>query len=481
MTSPSKTATKVSTSSVAVAAVTAFAGLGLLGMAAGLLPGVSTGGYVNLRSSVVADKQSIEVEGDYLTLIATIANTGTTKATNVTALQRLAAGTLSFVSAKATSGITCSASAATTSAVACTGGTIAPGASATITIVTKLAKNANTCGTTGTAATLFSVDPANAIEEKDEKDNDAKLSTTVTGTCAAAALPNLTAADIAVATNGLVTATLKNTGAADVSAPFNVFLYVNGTKSMTYSTSTLADVSFMKAGGSSSLSTKTVDLATTTSVKICNDALEAVAESDETDNCSELSLTTGTTEQGTTGAAGTTTSASTASEGIDLTVTKTSSVPSAKQGEPVAYTISVKNGGTVAATSVGVTDVFTDPFVYASATGTNGFACTLSSYTVVCKGATIGAGKTATITVMGSIGVTGLACDTTKTISDVATVDPLDKIVETNENNNKATAQTILTNPCGGSSTVTTTTGGGSSVSSGTTTTTTTGTGTTLK
>lgn len=458
MPSTSRTATKISTSTIAVAAVTAVAGLGLLGMAAGLLPGITQADHPNLRVSIKTDTRSIQVENDILTYVTTIENTGTKTSTNITALQRFASDTLSFVSAKASSGITCAAS---SGAVACTGGTIAPGATATITVVTKLAKNANACGTSGAAKTVFTVDPADAIAEKDETDNAAELSTEVTGQCAAK-LPNLTATDIAVASNGLVSATLKNTGAADVSTPFNIFLYVNGTKSMTYSTLTLADVSSMKAGGSSNLSTKTVDLATTTSVKICTDALEAVAESDETDNCVEKTMTAAV------------------AEGIDLTVKKSGSVPAAKLGEPVLYTIAVTNAGTVAATSVGVTDVFTDPFVYASATGTNGFVCALSSKTVVCKGGIIGAGSTATITVVGSIGPTGLACDTTKTISDVATVDPLKKITETNEDNNKATAETILTNPCSGSSVTTTTTGGGS-VSSGTTTTTTSGTSTTLK
>ncbi len=568
MSFPPQTATKVATSSVVAAAVVAVAGLGLLGMAAGLLPGISTGGYVNLKSSVVADKQSIEVEGDLLTYVMTIANTGTSKATNVTVLQRLAADKLSFVSAKATSGITCSASAATSSSVACTGGTIAPGTSATITIVTKLAKNADKCGKTASASSIFSVDPANAIEEKDENDNVATLSMTVTGTCPAVVLPNLTATDIAVAANGLVSATLKNTGNVDVSIPSNVSLHVNGASSMTYSTTTLADVAFLRSGGSSPISTKMVDLATTTSVKICADALGVIAESDETDNCSEKSLVlalpnltatdiavaanglvsatlkntgamdvtapfyvfvyvngtrimsystanlanvsfmksggswvispkvvdlatttsvkictdalgviaessetdncsekilaTGTTDQGTTSGTGTTNS-SKATEGIDLTVKKTALVPTARQGDVVTYVIAVSNIGTVAATSVVVTDVFTDPFAYISATGTNGFVCTLSSRTVTCKDGIISAGSSATITVMGSIGVTGLACDTTKMISDVATVDPLGKIVETNENNNVSTAQTILTNPCSGSSTSTS----GGSVTSG--------------
>ena len=462
MSFPPQTATKVATSSVVAAAVVAVAGLGLLGMAAGLLPGISTGGYVNLKSSVVADKQSIEVEGDLLTYVMTIANTGTSKATNVTVLQRLAADKLSFVSAKATSGITCSASAATSSSVACTGGTIAPGTSATITIVTKLAKNADKCGTTASASSIFSVDPANAIEEKDENDNVATLSMTVTGTCPAVVLPNLTATDIAVAANGLVSATLKNTGAMDVTAPFYVFVYVNGTRIMSYSTANLANVSFMKSGGSWVISPKVVDLATTTSVKICTDALGVIAESSETDNCSEKILATGTTDQGTTSGTGTTNS-SKATEGIDLTVKKTALVPTARQGDVVTYVIAVSNIGTVAATSVVVTDVFTDPFAYISATGTNGFVCTLSSRTVTCKDGIISAGSSATITVMGSIGVTGLACDTTKMISDVATVDPLGKIVETNENNNVSTAQTILTNPCSGSSTSTS----GGSVTSG--------------
>ncbi len=481
---PSQTATKVSTSSIVVAIIVAATGFALLGMAAGLLPGVTQGGYSNLRASIKADKQSIQATGDFLTYVMTIANTGTVKTDDIVALQHFAADTLSFVSAKTTGGFTCSVATGAAD-IACTGGSLKAGESATLSIGMKLLQNANACGVTGSAMSLMTVDPKNVIAEKNETDNAAKLSIAVPGTCpAVTALPNLTVTNLAVAsTNGLVTATLGNAGKADATGSVGIYLYVDGVKTMTYSSTTLKDVAWMTYGNTSSISTSTVDTATVTSVKMCVDALEAVTESDETDNCQEVTL--GSSATGTTNAAGTTSSTGTSTQdgttaGIDLTIKKTGSVPTAKQGEPVSYTILVSNVGTTAATSVGVTDVFTDPFVYASATGTNGFVCALSSYTVVCKGATIGAGSSATITVVGSIGATGLACDTTKTITDVATVDPLKKIAETNEDNNKSTAQTVLTNPCSGSS-VTTTTSGGGTVTGGTTTTTTSGTGTTLK
>ena len=432
---PPQTATKVATSSIAVAAVTAVAGLGLLGMAAGLLPGISAG-KADLSVSVSASAQSVSAVGDELTYSIVVKNAGTAASGDFSLTDKIDVDVLTLVSGTSSTA-TCSYAAST---VACPIKSLAAGASATMSVRTKLAKNTVACGKTGTVVSSVTADPGGKVSDSNTKNNVGTSRTTISGAaCQAAMLPNLTVTDLAIAsTNGLVTATLKNTGTADVTTAFSIFMYVNGTKSMTYSTSTLADASSMNAGGYSSLSTKTVDLATTTSVKICTDALEAIAESDETDNCVEWTAAV--------------------AAGIDLTVTKTGSVPTAKQAELVAYTIAVTNGGTIAATSVGVTDVFTEPFTFSSATGTNGFACTLSSKTVVCKGATIAAGKTATIIVKGAIGATGLVCDTTKTISDVATVDPLNKIVETNEGNNKATAETILTNPCSGSSTTTTTT-----------------------
>lgn len=455
----SQTGTKVATSSVVVAAVVAVAGLGLLGMAAGLLPGVSQNGYANLRATVAPDKQSIQTEGDFLTYVIRITNAGTVKTEQISALQHFASETLSVVSAKTSGtvgGFSCEIVPGTAD-VLCSGGSLKANETATISVVTKLLTNANACGTSGSAMSLLTLDPKNLIAESDEKDNVVKTSTAVAGSCPVVALPNLTVTDLAVAaSNGLVTATLNNAGAADATGPVSVYLYFDGAKTMTYSSDTLKDVAFLGAGGSSPISTRTTT-ATTSVVKLCVDDGNAVAESDESDNCMEKTLVVAAAQTGT-----------------DLTVVKTSDVASASQGDAVSYTIDVSNVGTVDAVSVGLTDVFADPFVYASATGTKGFVCDLSSKTVICRGGMIGAGKTATITVRGSIGATGLACDATKVVADVATVDPLNKIVETNENNNKATAETTLTNPCGGSS-VTTTTGGGSVSTGGGTTSTTTG------
>lgn len=454
----SQTGTKVATSSVVVAAVVAVAGLGLLGMAAGLLPGITQAGHPNLRASVKTDKQSIQIEGDVLTHVITIMNTGTVKTEQISALQHFASETLSVVSAKTSGtigGFSCTIVPGTAD-VLCSGGSLKANETATISVVTKLLQNANACGTSGTAMSLLTLDPDNLIAESDEKDNVVKGSTAVTGSCPVVTLPNLTVTNLAVASsNGLVTATLNNTGNADVTVPVSVYLYFDGEKSMTYTSTTFKDQSFLLAGGTSPSSTRTVT-ATTKTVKLCVDDGNAVAESDETDNCQEVTVGSSSSN-----AAGVT-------AGTDLTVTKNSDVSSAKQGDAVSYTIDVSNVGTVDAASVGLTDVFTDPFVFASATGTKGFVCTVSSKTVICRGGMIGAGKTATITVKGTIGATGLACDTTKVITDTATVDPLNKIVETNEDNNKATAETTLTNPCGGSTTTVTTTTGGGSVSGGT-------------
>ena len=447
MSFPPQTATKVATSSIVVAAVVAVAGLGLLGMAAGLLPGITKSGTADLSVSASAAVESVSAVGDLLTYTVTVKNVGTATAAASSMTDRIANGTLTFVSASSTAG-TCTMASST---ITCPMGSIAAGKTSVATIKTKLAVNTLACGQSGTIMSSVTADSASEVTELEEaKNNAATTSTVLAGPCVAV-LPNLTVTNLTVASsNGLVTATLKNTGTADATGSVGIYLYVDGVKSMTYSSATLKDIAWMTHGNSSSLSTKTIDATTVKSVKLCVDALEAVAESDETDNCQELSLGSSSAS-----AAGTT-------AGTDLTVKKSGSVSSVKNGDSVSYTILVSNVGTVDAASVGLTDVYTDPFTYASATGDKGFTCTSATKTVVCKGGLIGAGKTATITVKLTTGSTGLVCDTTKVVTDIATVDPLNKIVETNEDNNKATADTTLTNPCGGSSTTTTTNPDGS-------------------
>ncbi len=130
------------------------------------------------------------------------------------------------------------------------------------------------------------VDEANAASESREDNNCLEKVLTVEST-----LPNLTVTDLSVSDSGQVTATLKNTGSTDVTVPVVVDFYLNGTKTWTYSSSTLSDKSFLEAGEDSTISPQAIS--TTTTVKVCVDSGSAVTESSETDNCLEESLVAG--------------------------------------------------------------------------------------------------------------------------------------------------------------------------------------------
>ncbi len=154
-------------------------------------------------------------------------------------------------------------------------------------------------------------------------------------------------------------------------------------------------------------------------------------------------------------------------QNADLTITKAGSPSSVKDNEILSYSITVKNDGTVTATSVVVQDkLSSDLWTLKTATASNGFTCTSSGNTVTCSGGTIAGGDTATITLVGGIGLSGLACGETSTLTDTAKVDPENQIAETSESNNSATVNSTITGPCGGSTT-TTTSGGSSTVTTG--------------
>ncbi|MEI6511417.1 MAG: CARDB domain-containing protein [Candidatus Uhrbacteria bacterium] len=124
------------------------------------------------------------------------------------------------------------------------------------------------------------VDEGSAASESREDNNCLEKVLTVGST-----LPNLTVTDLSVSDSGQVTATLKNTGSTDVTVPVAVDFYLNGTKTWTYSSSTLSDKSFLEAGEDSTISPQAIS--TSTTVKVCVDSGSAVTESSETDNCLE--------------------------------------------------------------------------------------------------------------------------------------------------------------------------------------------------
>jgi autotransporter-associated beta strand protein len=123
----------------------------------------------------------------------------------------------------------------------------------------------------------------------------------------------------------------------------------------------------------------------------------------------------------------------------DLTVAL-SGPASATTGQAYSYSLVVSNSGTATANTVSVSFALPTGVIYASATGSNGFAATQSGSTVSFTGGSLTQGSSVTLTVSVTPSTTS-----TETVSPGdAVVDPLNTIVESNETNNSST-QTVTT------------------------------------
>ena len=91
----------------------------------------------------------------------------------------------------------------------------------------------------------------------------------------------------------LIKATVTNTGSADVSE-FDITFWINDIREWHYSTATLPTAGATVAGGEFVITPQR--LTETSKIKVCVDANEIVAESDETDNCIEMTLSPDGTE-----------------------------------------------------------------------------------------------------------------------------------------------------------------------------------------
>ncbi|WP_237744919.1 DUF7507 domain-containing protein [Kribbella catacumbae] len=121
----------------------------------------------------------------------------------------------------------------------------------------------------------------------------------------------------------------------------------------------------------------------------------------------------------------------------DLAVTKTASPVPVIAGRPVTYTLKVTNSGPSAAREVVVTDPVPAPLTYASSSVSQG-TCAFDDGTVRCAVGTVGVGVTVTVTVVANVpsGAPPSGIDNTATVAS-PTPDPV-------ESNNTAT-YTLLT------------------------------------
>ncbi|HEU4939631.1 MAG TPA: CARDB domain-containing protein [Vicinamibacterales bacterium] len=133
----------------------------------------------------------------------------------------------------------------------------------------------------------------------------------------------------------------------------------------------------------------------------------------------------------------------------DLTIAKTGPTTVVKSSAMI-YTLTVNNLGTANATDIKVSDTLPPGLTGVTQTGTSLFACSNDGgspqITVTCTGGAVNQGSNATITINAT------SPSTTGTITNTASVDPDNTIVEGNElNNSSALVNTaVVDSPSGG-------------------------------
>lgn len=142
----------------------------------------------------------------------------------------------------------------------------------------------------------------------------------------------------------------------------------------------------------------------------CADPANAILEYNELDNCSTASTIVGIP---------------------DLSISKSASSTSVKQGDQVTYTLTVSNQGDAATTGgVKVTDKLDAGLTFVNASGTNQFSCSFASPNLTCTGPDLQPGANASITLNATVNTS------TGPIPNTAHVDQVSG--ETNLANNDA-------------------------------------------
>jgi uncharacterized repeat protein (TIGR01451 family) len=129
----------------------------------------------------------------------------------------------------------------------------------------------------------------------------------------------------------------------------------------------------------------------------------------------------------------------------DLQVVKTANLATAVPGEPLTYTIMIKNvGNAKAKTPLTLTDDLADLVTFTSANGTNGWTCTEASSVVTCHddGSGLDPDASAVITIVVNVNVDATVPVSNTAVADPALVDPAPSDTlenETNLDNNDST------------------------------------------
>lgn len=354
------------------------------------------------------------ISGNSLTYTILVTNNGLSQATNVNLTDALPAS-LTYTSHTVSQG-TGTINGQNFSAAL---GSLAPGASATITVTAAVSGTA-----TGTISNTASV---TSTETDTNTANNSATDTTTATPQIDLQITKTDTPDPVIAGNQL-TYTIQVTNAGPSTATGvtvtdvlpSTLTFVSGTSTVgtvTNSSGTVTGSIGTLASGASATVTLLVTVAPTARGTISNTATVTGTETDSNT------------------ANNTATATSTANGNIDLSITKTDSADPVIAGNTLTYAITVTNNGPSTATNVVVTDVLPSAITFSSATASQGTVSN-NAGTVTANVGTLAPGATATISIVTNI-PSGI---TPQTLSNTATVTATE--TDTVSTNNSATQTT---------------------------------------
>jgi uncharacterized repeat protein (TIGR01451 family) len=351
--------------------------------------------------SLVKTAPATVTVGSNLVYTLTVANAGPSPATNVTVTDLLLTG-LTFVSATTTQG-TCALAG---QLVTCTIGTMAVGATNTVTITTT--PQASLAGSTVTnSATVSASEP-----DPNPGNNTGFATTTIqgTGTATPTAQPTTPAdlsltktapATASVGPNFTYTLTVANAGpgvatgvtATDLLLTGLTFVSATSTQGTCAAAGQLVTctIGVMNIGGSVTIQITVTPQASLAGATVTNTATVTGAQPDP--NPGNNTGTASTTIAGT----GTAVPTGVPTNSADMSLTKVGAPNPVNVGSNLTYTYTIVNNGPGVATGVVMSDFVQAGLTFVSATATQG-TCTLSNNVLTCNVGTMNPGAVVTVT-----------------------------------------------------------------------------------
>ncbi len=365
---------------------------------------------------VKTDTPDPVIAGDQLTYTLTVTNDGPSLATNVTVSDTLP-GDVNFVSVDSSQGAANQAGGVISGNL----GDLAPGASATVTVIVGVPAGS-------TVTTVQNTATVTGAETDPNPNNNSSTATTDVNRNVDVRITKADSPD-PVSVGGTLTYTLSVTNDGP-SVATNVVVSDTLPAGLTFNSvdSTIGTGSF--AGGVVTVNVGTLQVAQAATITlivgvnanapatITNTATVTVAENDTNPGNNTATTTTATQQL------------------IDLVITKVDTVDPVIAGQDVIYTLTVTNNGPSNATGVTVVDALPNSLTFVSATPSQGSATNTGNNVNVALG-NLANGASATVTIRATVNP-----DATGTISNTATVSGNE--TETNTANNTDSETTTI-------------------------------------